>query len=35
MRRVLALMGGIIAGYAGGAALGALFVQLLSSNTHD
>lgn len=35
MRRVLAVLGGGVAGYAGGAALGALLVQLFSSNVHD
>lgn len=35
MRRVLAVLGGVLAGYAGGAGLGALLVQLFSGNVHD
>ncbi len=35
MRRALAILGGIVAGYTGGAALGALLVQVFSSNAHD
>ncbi len=35
MRRLLSVLGGAVAGYAGGAALGAVLVQLFSSNTHD
>lgn len=35
MRRALVILGGIFVGYACGAGLGALLVQLFSSNAHD
>ena len=35
MRRALAAVGGLFAGYLLGAGIGALLVDALSSNTHD